>query len=325
MPVGMSVPSRGLFGTFVQVCAQRSPGMNACGRLVLLLAISLCGAGCSFIDRHATAATKSPLGSTTPSPDSVTLEILFVRAPIGNGTLNQKFWNYIDEQRLSAELRRTLTENGIRTGVVCGQIPDELAKLMTLTDKPTPKRDEPAPVNLLEEEPNVTMRLLQARAGHRNEVICSGSYEQLPLLERRDGQVRGHTFLSADGRMSLKSFPTAANEVDVELVPEIHHGEKQPRWVGSDGVLRLDAGKPREVYDWLRMRFKLSPGEMLVMTNLPDRPGSLGHYFFTQPTSERTSQKLLIIRLSQECKDSQFFPTTETPDASPSLAKVQDF
>jgi hypothetical protein len=298
--------------------------MNLAGRLILLLAISLCGAGCSFIDRHATATPKSPLSSASPSPDSVTLEILFVRAPLGNGALNQKFWDYIDEQRLPADLRRTLTENGIRTGVVCGQIPDELATLMTLTDKQAPKRDEPAPVNLLEDEPNVTVRLLQARAGHRNEVICSGSYEQLPLLERREGQVRGHTFMSADGRMSLKSFPTSANEVDVELVPEIHHGEKQPRWVGSDGVLRLDAGKPREVYDWLRMRFKLSPGEMLVMTNLPDRPGSLGHYFFTQPTSERTSQKLLIIRLSQECKDSQFFPHIADSSASPPRASSRD-
>jgi hypothetical protein len=297
--------------------------MNACGRLVLLLAISLCGAGCSFIDRHASAAPKSPLGSASPSPDSVTLEILFVRAAIGSDKLNQRIWNHVDEQRLPADLRRMLTENGIRTGVVSGQIPDELAKLMTLTDKKAPNRDEPVPVNLLEEEPNVTMRLLQARAGRRNEVVCSGSYEQLPLLERRENQVRGHTFLAADGRMALKSFPTAANEVDIELVPEIHHGEKMPRWVGSDGVLRLDAGKPREVFDWLGMRFKLSPGEMLVMTNLPDRPGSLGHYFFTQPTSERTSQKLLVIRLSQESKDSQFFPTPDNTEFSKHVAPAE--
>ena len=284
--------------------------MDACGRLILLCAITLCGAGCTFIDRHAAAASKSPLSGSIPSPDSVTLEILFARAPIGNETLNQRLWSEIDEQRLPSDLRRKLTENGIRVGVVSGRVPDDLAKLLTLTDKAPAKRDEPAPVNL-EEEPNVTLRLLQARAGRRNEVVCSGSYDRLPLLERRDELVRGHTFNQADGRLALRSFPCSANEVDIELVPEIHHGEKQPRWVGSDGVLRLDAGKPREVFDWLKMRVKLNPGEMLVITNLPNRSGSLGHYFFTQPTCERTSQKLLVIRLSQESKDAMFFQDTQ--------------
>lgn len=283
-------------------------GMDCFGRKTLLLALvalALCAGGCSFIDRHVAARAKSPLGQTTPSSDSVTLEIFFARGALGDAMINGRLWNEIDEQRLPAELRRKLAENGFRAGVVGSHVPDDLAKLLTLTDKPHPRSDEPQPINL-EEEPGVTLRLLQARAGKRNEVVCSGIYDQLPLLELEENQLRGRTFHQAEGRFALKSFSEIRNRVELELVPEVHHGEQLPRWVGADGILRLDAAKPREVFDELRMRVTLAPGEMLVMTSLPSRSGSLGHYFFTQPTSERSSQKLLVIRAAQDSSDALF-------------------
>ncbi len=282
-------------------------------RLCVPLVLLFCGGGCSFIDRHASAKSRLPLARATPSSDSVTLEIYFARGPLGDATLNGPLWSAVDEQRLSADLRRRLAENGFRAGVVGSHVPDELARLLTLTDQPPPKTDEPIPINL-EEEPNVTLRILQARSGKRNEVICSGIYEQLPLLKREENQLGGRTFSQAEGRFGLKSFLNAPNRVQLELVPELHHGEQQPRWVGSDGVLRLDAGKPREVFDELSTRVMLAPGEMLVMTSLPSRPGSLGHYFFTQPTSERPSQKLLVIRIAQGGSDAFF--NSEPADAA---------
>ena len=273
-----------------------------------LLAALLCAGGCSFIDRHASADSKSPLTHATPSTESVTLEIFFARGVLGDPTINGALWNEIDEQRLPADLRRKLAENGFRAGIVGGHVPADLARLLTLTDKPVAKTDQPAAVNL-EAEPNVTLRLLQARAGKRNEVLCSGNYDQLPLLQRDGEAVRGETFHQADGRLALKIYPDGSNCVQLELVPELHHGEQQPRWVGADGILRLDAGKPREVFDELRMQIPLAPGEMLVMTSLPDRSGSLGHYFFTQPTIERTSQKLLVIRIAKGASESLLHET----------------
>jgi hypothetical protein len=38
---------------------------------------------------------------------------------------------------------------------------------------------------------------------------------------------------------------------------------------------------------------------MLLVSSLPGRPGSLGHYFFTEQTSGALDQKLLLIRLAQ--------------------------
>jgi hypothetical protein len=279
--------------------------MDACGRIISMFLIAACAGGCSFIDRHAAAASKSPLERANPSLDSVTLEIFSARGPLGNDAFNTRLWKEIDEQRIPAEVRVKLAESGFRAGIVGGHVPDELAKLLTLTDKPNPKSDEPAPINL-EEEPGVTMRLLQARAGKRNEVVCSGQYAELPLLVSKGKDVTGQTYLQADGRFALKSYPDTTNRVQLDLVPEVHHGEQQARWVGGDGIMRLEPGKRREVFDDLRIRVALAPGEMLLMTTLPERPGSLGHYFFTQPTSERTSQKLLVIRVAHGGGDALF-------------------
>jgi hypothetical protein len=279
--------------------------MDACGRIIWMLLVAACAGGCSFIDRHAAAASKSPLERANPSPDSVTLEIFSARGPLGNEAFNKRLWDEIDEQRIPAEIRIKLAESGFRAGIIGGHVPDDLAKLLTLTDKPVVKSEEPTPIDL-EEEPSVTMRLLQARAGKRNEVICSSQYAELPLLERHGEHLTGHTYLQADGRFALKSFVDTPNRVQLELVPEVHHGEQQARFVGGDGIMRLEPGKPREVFDDLRIRVTLSPGEMLLISSLPDRPGSVGHYFFTQPTSERTTQKLLVIRVAHGGKHALF-------------------
>ena len=42
----------------------------------------------------------------------------------------------------------------------------------------------------------------------------------------------------------------------------------------------------------------LPPGAMLLISSLPNRPGSLGHHFFTTNKDHR-EQKLLVIRLAQ--------------------------
>jgi hypothetical protein len=41
----------------------------------------------------------------------------------------------------------------------------------------------------------------------------------------------------------------------------------------------------------------LAPGSMIVMSSLPDRPGSVGHHFFAEKDG-KPIQKLLIIRVS---------------------------
>ena len=47
---------------------------------------------------------------------------------------------------------------------------------------------------------------------------------------------------------------------------------------------------------------------MVIVSSLPDRPGSLGHYFFTEGEDHHVEQKLLVLRLIQTQHDDLVAP-----------------
>jgi len=272
------------------------------GRLLSPLALVALVAGCAQVmDRG-----KSPLARPTMSPDSVALEIFFVRVRFGDEQANGALWEEIDEQRFDTALRRRLAESGFRLGLVPTQVPVPLQQLLQVSGQPVSPEEETV-VNLLEDSP-VTRRVLQARSGHRSLVPCSGIYETLPLLSIDEGRVAGKTYPKAQAMLALKAFPQGDGRVRLELLPELHYGEVRQTWVGSQGAFRLDAGQSKKVFEELAMTHTLASGEMLLLTNLPGRPGSLGHHFFTHRTGDTLEQKLLLVRILQTQFNDLFGP-----------------
>ncbi len=266
------------------------------------LMLSLVASGCRFIEPQSSG--RSPLAPLTAISETVKLEIFFARFPVGDGTLNGSLWNEIDEQSFAAETRRELADSGLRAGLIGTQVPVEMARLLTLTDAP-PKASEANTVNV-EQEPAVTMRLLAVRPNRRSEVIASHAYNQLSLLTREGDQVVGRTYSKAEGRFALRAAGQPDGRVQVELLPELHYGEQQQRWNAADGVIRLEAARPKRVFEELKVKAQLAPGQMLVLTCQPDRPGSLGYHFFTEPKADSLLQKILIIRLAEAGSDRSF-------------------
>lgn len=278
--------------------------------ILLLLLVSTLG-GCKF---PALRPGKSPLTPARMSSDSIVLEMFFVRFPFGDVTANETLWEEIDEQQFSPDLRRRLAENGFRIGVIEGQMPVELSKLLELNLKPDEEAEEGSEnktevtkIESFDEEPRVVHRRLQIRPGQRSEIIASAVYDELPVLMCSSGQLSGQTYNQAQGMFEVKSHPQPDGRVRIELVPELHHDQPRQRWVGRQGMLRLDTSRPKQVYEDLKMATKLAPGGMLILGSLPNRPGSLGHHFFTEK-QERLDQKLLVIRLSQTQQDGLFNP-----------------
>ena len=72
--------------------------------------------------------------------------------------------------------------------------------------------------------------------------------------------------------------------------------------------MRLETSRPRRVFEELTMSAFLSPGAMVILSSLPNRPGSLGHYFFTEGEDNHVEQKLLVLRLSQTQHDDLVAP-----------------
>jgi len=104
----------------------------------------------------------------------------------------------------------------------------------------------------------------------------------------------------------IRARPERDGRVRIRLVPEVQHGENKLRYVGTQGVLRIEPGRTKRAFDDLAVEAVLAPGHMLLLGTLLDPPGSLGRRFFTQNVDGQVQQKLLVIRLAQTQHDDLF-------------------
>jgi hypothetical protein len=275
----------------------------------LLLALPP-SAGCFW--SQPARAKSSLLAAPAMSRDSVALEIFFVRLPHEDLESYDAIWQEIDEQKARQATAQCLAENGFRLGIVGGQLPTRVQQLLDLRAKPQPPPDDPqglTNVVNLDQEETVRIRQLQLRAGKRGEIVASGIHASVPLLLKENGQVHGQSYEKFQGELAVKSQPLGDGSVKLQLVPEVHYGDPRNRFTGADGVMRLEASRPRVVLDQMEIMASLAPGEMLVLSSARDRPGSLGHYFFSDAATGRLERKLLFIRLAQTQTDDLFGAT----------------
>lgn len=288
--------------------------------LAISCALAL-GGGCAKLSRSGQAALlASPLSSR-----NVGLEIYSVRVPLGEEEVNGPLWDEVDEQQLPLATRRRLAANGFRVGVIGARMPEKLARILKLEVPPEPSGTQPEQAASesvdLEKEPLVRRRVMQVRGGRKAQLICTGEtvrHASLPVLVRGDdGEVRGRTYQRVMGLLATKAFPEGDGRVRLELVPEIEHGEPQRRFDPGEGMLRMEFGPPIERFDPLRLEAVLAPGQVLALTCLPERAGSLGYQFFTETTPDRVVQKLLLVRLAQTQYDDLFDPDAPPIETEP--------
>ena len=164
-------------------------------------------------------------------------------------------------------------------------------------------------VDDLETQPRVVRRHLQLRAGQRSEIIASGVYAELPVLMCEPGQLCGQTYNQAQGIFAVKSFPQPDGRVRLELVPELHHGQPRQRWVGDQGMLRLEASRPKRAFDDMTLSADLAPRRHARAEQPAEPAGQPRPSLLHRKRDEgRLEQKLLIVRLSQTQHDGLFNP-----------------
>lgn len=247
---------------------------------------------------------KSPLAPVTMSPESCVLDIFFVRLPYGGNETNGPLWDEIDEQHFSYEMRRRLAQDGFRVGLVSGRIPRKLVELLELDAKPAPSGDcIQVPFEDLASAPRVVRRHLQIRAGRPQQIVTSSIHDELPVLLCTAEGVCGRSYPLAQGVLSVEAHPQPDGQVRLEFVPELQYGEYGPRFAGQQHALRIETSRPHRVFSELAFSATLTAGEMLIVSSLPNRLGSLGNRFFARQYEGQEEQKLLVIRLSQTQHD----------------------
>lgn len=278
---------------------------------LLLLSLALSIVGCAWI-APPTGTSKGPhLPPAQMAPGSTVIEVFSIHLPPGEPDLNSRIWDEVDEQHFPSEVRRKLEKNGFRAGILAGQVPPVLSRLLDLKDKPAASGEvQQVKVADLVTPSRVTSQHLQTTAGHRYEIASSGVIEKMPILVSEGGETCGLTYEQAQGIFALHVAPQPDGRVQLELVPEIHHGETRQHWVGDQSIFRLETGRPKRAFEDLKLTAVMGPGAMLLLGSQPKREGSLGHYFFLDSNGrdDRLDQKLVLIRLCQTQHDDLVSP-----------------
>jgi len=231
------------------------------------------------------------------SSDSVVLDITFVQVPSDENAEEETIWNEIDETRIRPEVRRHLSENGMRCGLVGFQMPDGLRQWLDQRETHAWQPDSPRP-----------WHHLQIRAGHRCEIVASKVVDCLIVLTKDEDGVGGMRYDNAKCVFAIQAFPQGDGRARIELIPEIHHGEPKRDWKGETGMWQNDVSHTRRIYESLCLEAMLSPGESLAMACTQTARGLGTHFFSTPGDAMQTGRKLLIVRLAQTQYDDLFSP-----------------
>ncbi|WP_254510343.1 twin-arginine translocation signal domain-containing protein [Anatilimnocola floriformis] len=244
------------------------------------------------------------------APDSVILEIGYAQVPLVDSATYDEVWKLADEQSLALELRQELERNGLRFGILGKQIPEKVRAIMDSQRQDLDSRSED--LNVGEVQVDRQTRRLQCRAARRAMILCSKRYDQLSLLMRENGAVRGRQLQQAQCLFGLKPYPHGDGRVKIDLLPEVEHGEMQRQWVGGEGSLMQRVGRDKVTFEAMRVSLSLAPGQMIVASATAP-PKGLGENFFVEPVAGIPSRSLLFIRLAHTQQDNLFAPELSAP------------
>jgi hypothetical protein len=123
----------------------------------------------------------------------------------------------------------------------------------------------------------------------------------MPILANEGGEIHGLTYEQAQGIFAMHVTPQADGRVELELVPEVHHGQARQHWVLDQSFSRMETGRAKRAFDELKLTTTLGPGAMILLGSQSQRQGNLGHYFFLESNGrdDRDDQKLILIRVCQ--------------------------
>lgn len=266
----------------------------------LLLGVGL--TGCARLTTTDSDSGGWQLPRPQMSPDSVILEVVTLRLPPGSDEA-ERLWSHVDEQHVSRDARIAWHDNGFRCGVIPGQLPAEFQQLIDEQRRQRAELDREA-------QPSADQysgeQRLQNRAGKRGKILTTDIRDTLVVLTPKEGRLTGQTLQQAQCLLSVRPFPHG-NAMELELTPEIEHGQAKQRWVGQahEGTFRLDMNRSRVVFEPLRIRPTISPGQVLVLSCTAELKG-LGRQFFAETPTGSLEHRFLLIRLAQTQLDDLF-------------------
>jgi hypothetical protein len=232
-------------------------------------------------------------GGNAPPANKVFLQTTLIDQPAGDPYLTRDLW-FAAGRPVAPDRAALLAENGIRVGLIDGNLPPEFLRLATSevhTVRPTQQTCSPGDSKVIP----VNGPILKAEFG----------------VEKEIGTGRTAFDLSA-AECGIAVTPSAADGGRVKLVfePRIQHGAKQG-WLRptADGTaFAWRDAKPVEAFPKLGWEITLGPKDYALVgpTELPLE--KLGGAFFVNPGAGR--MRVLVVRAWRGPEPSDATPTS---------------
>ena len=226
------------------------------------------------------------------APKRCRLDVTFLVRPVDDSTLATAVWSAADEQVVDERVRRDLDANGIRIGVIRGDLP---AEVESLAHQAKPDLVSPTSYDVPD--------------GQSSLISLSGPASEVNLLLCREGRVSGHELRTASGWFRITATHDGARGVALRIVPETHHGSFRRGFQVAPSAAPLaprefavNEGQEEETYREMLVKLNVEPNQTVVVGRREDRERSLGSFLFTmaEPNSDRILQKVVLIRAERK-------------------------
>jgi len=269
-------------------------------------AIVLCavvmGLGCEKLltspDRPVTPSIARSLAPAIP-PDSLIVESVLLERPIGDIFLDCNLWTSTLPVG-SPEIRSLLSENGIRTGILTGNLPTQF---QTMLDN---KADVVAPP-------------LMWTFNNRKETVIptAGPIEDctFDMLPDLAGKPESVSLKEASCGVLVRPQSLGEGRVKVWCEPQIQHGSRQDRFRPSEDGTQFTKFEevPTEKYPAFGFEVTLRPEECLVIGCIADQQETLGAVLFGVEANGHPRQRIVAIR----ARVVNSSPTADLPAIAP--------
>lgn len=252
-------------------------------------------------------ATTLPL-HTSAAPDTVSVETVLVRFDEQHTEELDKAWLGADESVIDIQQRKLLDLNGIRVGVIRGDLPKEILQQLELS-RSQQRTDVEEQLGLASDSDS-RARLLSCRGGKRKELLIRRENQQpLSVVTTIGGSVSGHQFVRASALFALTMYPQTDGTAITELIPEIQYGDARQNFISGEFGMRQELRRDSKLWKQLKIRTTLATNEVLmVSTTAPSK--ALGHAFFRTENSQQIEEQIvLLIRLASTSSDDLFSDT----------------
>lgn len=261
--------------------------------------------GCSHLNEPSKEPSRLP--NQKLASDTVVLEI--ARLPLSgqDDDALDETWKVIDEQFLPVATRRNLEENGFRVGLIDFHLPRPIRHIFDRDQGGSQGLNGETALRVDGDElPVVNSRRFPR--GKRGEYIVVSARPLVTVLHKRDGVLRGNAYHDAECKFVIRTFPQNDGRVEIEIMPEIQHGQPRQHFAGTEGMFKMETYKQRESMEQLTIRAKMTPGQTMILAGTEPLKGP-GQAFFERERDGNTRQHAILIRLAGSQFDDLFQET----------------